>query len=184
MAAAESLNEGRDVLASLHREGRQLKGGDPPLGTGIEGGQILLTERQVQRALHELGGLSPGEAQVFGSDLQQLPSGTPARQGERGIGPRGDHQVKRRGCMIDQEDQRLVNALVLDQVVVVEHQRQRRAAVAQLVDQRHEGGLKRGWRSTCGRSWLPSRGQVRHRLRQSGGQITEEASHVVVGLIQ
>ncbi len=70
--------------------------------------------------MRKLGGLGRGEAQVDGSQFGQLAPGAQSGQGQRGILTGGDDQVQLRRQVLDQEGQRIVHRLCVEDVVVVE----------------------------------------------------------------
>ena len=93
VVAGESIDECCGVGTSAQGECRQLQGRDPPFGAGLEGGDVVCGE--VERGdLVEVGGdLWPGEAQVGGTDLDEITSRTEAGQGQRRVDPGADDQV-------------------------------------------------------------------------------------------
>ena len=68
------------------------------------------------------GGLLGREAQVGGAQFGQLPVGAQPGQRQRRVGAAGQHQVQSRRQVLEQERQRRVHRLGVDQVVVVEDQ--------------------------------------------------------------
>ena len=119
--ANSSMNDDR-VAAALHRQRRELQGGDPSLGTGFEHVDIGLGQGQFHRVVQVLGGLGCREAQVGRSDLEQIAVCPQRSERERRIGPGGDHQTELRWEVLEQERDRVVDLGRVDHVVVVEHQ--------------------------------------------------------------
>ena len=148
VVAGEAGDEAAGVLASVERQRRQLERRDPPLGPLLEGGDVRRGQIQTGRRGEVRGGFGGGEAQVGGPDLDQLAAHPPAGQRQIGIGPGTDHDVRLGRKMLEEEGHTLVDLVVVDQVVVVEHQPHLTRSGAQLVQQRREDrvGGRRGSR--------------------------------------
>ena len=147
VAAAEGRHKPGGIRLSLQRQGGQLQAGRPAFGAGRQrhhrrGGQDIASRFPQQR-----GRLLSGEPQIVSAQLGKLPAGPQPRQRQRRIGPAGQHQVHARGQVLEQERNRLVHLLGVDQVVVVENQQQLILAGrgGQLVDQRRHQPLERCW---------------------------------------
>src|SRR6185369_8144346 len=63
-----------------------------------------------------------GEAQVRGAQLGQLPPAPQPGQRQRRVAAAGQHQVQSRRTVLEQEPERSVHSLGVNQVVVIEHQ--------------------------------------------------------------
>ena len=166
-------------------KGRPAAAGRPPLGAGRQrrhrrGGQVSTSRFAQQRRR-----LVRGEAQVVGAQLGQLPAGPQPGQRQRRVGPSGQHQVQARRQVLEQERQRRVHRLGVDQVVVIENQQH--LAVAglggQLVDQRCHQPLE-GCRRRGAQQEADSLPDPRARPVQRGYRVTPEPHRVVVGCVQ
>jgi hypothetical protein len=71
----EAGDEVGGVVPPLHRQRRQLERGDPPFGATLQGRHLRSGELQTHHPVEVGQGLLRGEAQVGGSDLDQLPAG-------------------------------------------------------------------------------------------------------------
>ena len=138
--AKPAMKDG-DVVAALHRERRELQGGDPSLGAGFEHVDVRRGDRQAHRVVEVDGGLVGGEAKVGGADLEQLAARPQAGQRQGRVGAAGDHEVDLRRQVLDQERHRLVDLRRFDDVVVVEHQDEVVVDGVQIVEQGRDDGL-------------------------------------------
>ncbi len=87
--AREAGDELGDVHAPLHRQRRQLEGGDPPLGATLQRRHVRSGELQAHHAVEVRDRLLRGEAQVRSTDLDQLASGPEPSERQRRIGAAG-----------------------------------------------------------------------------------------------
>ena len=185
VAAAEGRHEPSGIGLPPQRKGSQLQAGHPAFGAGGQrrhrrGGQVS-TSRFMEQGCR----LFWAEAQVGGAQLGELPAGPQPRQRQRRVGPAGQHQVQSRRQVLEQEPQRDMDRLGVDQVVVVEDQ-QHLAVTAlgvQFVDQRCHQPLER---CRCRRAEqradpLPD---PRARLVQRGNHVPPHPHWVVVGRVQ
>ena len=122
MAAAERRHEPGGVRLSPQRQGGQLQARGPPLGAGRQcrhrrAGQVSADGLAQQRRR-----LLRGEAQLSSTQLSELPAGPQPRQRQRRVRPARQHQPQPRRQMLGQEQQRPVDRLRVDQVVVIEDQ--------------------------------------------------------------
>ena len=122
VVAGEAGDEAGDVVAALHRQRRQLEGGDPPLGAPLQRGHVRCGELQAHHPVEVRHGLLGREAQVGGAELDQLASGSQPGQRQRRVGSAGNDQVQPRRHMVEQERHPLLHLGRIDDVVVVEHQ--------------------------------------------------------------
>ncbi len=88
-------------------------------------------------SLKKAVGLFHGEAQVGGPQLAQLPADPETGQGQRGVDPGGQHQVRLRRQVVHEEGQGLVDRPRRNLVVVVQDQHEVAAGLADVV---HQGG--------------------------------------------
>ncbi len=158
-----------EVLAPLQRQGRELECGDPALrpafqGADLGGGQPQAHPGEVRR------GLRLGEAQVGGTYLGQLASGSQPREGQRRVGPRGDDQAELGRQVVDQERHGLVDLGRVDDVVVVEHEHDVLVGAGEVVD---DAGQHGGDGRTAGRLQECLRGRA-----QPGRRRAERGEHV------
>ena len=107
----------------------------------------------------EVGGrLFGGEAQVGGSDLDELAPRPQPGERPRRVGSAGDDEVQLLGEMLEEEQHRLVYVEGLDDVVVVEHQRpHRRSRPPTSLSEGGDDGLQRRRASTAGQRALRHR---------------------------
>ncbi|HVL06028.1 MAG TPA: hypothetical protein VM388_08570 [Acidimicrobiales bacterium] len=75
VVAGEPGDELGRVVATLHRQRRQLQGGDPPLGSPVERDHVLGCQVEPHHPVEVGGGLLRREAEVGGADLDQLAPG-------------------------------------------------------------------------------------------------------------
>ena len=146
VVAGEPVDEARDVVASLQRDGGELQGGDPALGAVLEGRDLLGCEPHPVASSRYAGGLVGAEPQVDGADLDQLAAHPPPRQRQVGVGPRAEHDVHVRREVVDQEGHTPGDLRVVDQVVVVEHQPDLVGHRGELVEQRGQRRVGRAGR--------------------------------------
>jgi hypothetical protein len=135
VAAREALHEAGRVVVVLQRDSRQLEPGNPTFGPILQGGHGRCGKLSPSHGTEQGRRLLEGEAQIGLPELGQLAAGPPPRQRQRRVGATGDHQPQRRGEVLEQELQRLVDLRCLDQVVVVHHQHNGLGRIRQLVDQ-------------------------------------------------
>jgi hypothetical protein len=175
-------DEAGDVVPALHRERRQLEGGDPPLRAALQRCDVLRRQRQSHRLVQVRRGILGGEAQVVGTDLDELGARQQPRQRQRRIGAGRDHQVDLRGQVLEQEGHRLVHVARRDDVVVVEYQHHVVRDGIEVVDQGHEGLVHR----RLGRLQERERAGTHPVLRplQCGEKVGPEHDRVVVPLIE
>ena len=123
-------------------------------------------EIQAGRLVEVRGGLVGGEAQVGGPDLDQFAAHPPPGQRQIGVGAGADHDVHVGRKVLQQEGHALADLVIVDQVVVVEHQPHLIRRGGQLVEQRgeHQFGRHRGGREELQRT------RTRRRARRAGAR--------------
>ena len=99
----EPGDEAGDVVAPLHRQRRQLEGGDPPFGAPLEGLDVARRQCQAHDVVQVRGSLGRREAQVRGADLDELAARPQAAERQRRIGTRGDHEMDAWRQVLQQE---------------------------------------------------------------------------------
>ena len=104
------------------RQAGQLQPDHPALGAGCERRHGVLGQRRSGRLVQQGRGLLCGEAQLRFAQLGQLPAPAQPRQRQRRIGPAGQHQPQGGRPVVEQEAERGVHQLGVDQVVVVKDQ--------------------------------------------------------------
>src|SRR5206468_7108693 len=106
MAAAEAREEAGGILAPLQGTRRQLQAGDPAFGAGVQ--QRALRGRQRQSPLlQQVGAAFLGrELQLGGAQFQQGVSASQARQRQRRVGARREHQVQLGRLVLQQQAER------------------------------------------------------------------------------
>ena len=122
VVAGETGDEAGNVVTSLHRKRCQLQGSDPALRAGFECINVLRPQIETHDFVEVRRGLLGREAQISGADLHQISPCAKPRQRQRRVGAGGDEQVGVRREVLQQEGYALLDALVIDQVVIVEHQ--------------------------------------------------------------
>ncbi len=178
----EARDEARDVVATLHRQRRELERGDPPLGTSHQRGDLVGRQRQPHHVAQVRRYLVGCEAQVGGADLDQLPAGAEPGEGEGRVYPGGDDQVDLRREVVQQEGHPVVDVPRLDHVVVVEDQHEVVLDGLELVEQGGEDlvdrrlrGLQQGERSRAD----PGDGRP-----HGAQQVRPECRRIVVPLVE
>jgi hypothetical protein len=191
----EAGDEAGDVVSSPHRQRGQLERGDPAFGASLQRSDIPCRQRQSHHPVEVRRGLVGREAQVGGSDLDQLIARPQASQGQLRVLAGADHQVHLRREVLEQEGHAGPEFGAVDEVVVVQHQVDVVRDGAELVDHRGQDSLDR-WlarlqerKRTGADAWShrlqgrdhggPERGglavallqgQPRHRPLRAGGQ--------------
>ncbi len=121
MAALELLNERRCIGATLQREGGDLQSRDPTFGAGFQCGSLVCGNAKPHDIVQKRGRLFCREAQIGSGQLSQLSAHTQPGQRQWGIGAAGHNQMQRCRQMIQEESERLVDRLLVNQVVIVEN---------------------------------------------------------------
>ena len=181
VVAGEAGDEVGGVDAPLHRERGELQGRDPAFGAGLESGHVALVEAQAHRVVEVGGRFAVGEAEVRGADLEEIAACPQPTERQRRVGPAGDHQVGLAGEVVDQEAEGVVDLRAVDDVVVVEDDRDVVGAGGEIVQQRREDRLGR-LRRPEERERVRSDPVVDGRDR--GDQIGEEHGRVVVAGVE
>lgn len=177
----EPGDEAADVVAPLDRECGELERGDPPLRALLQRTDVRLGEVQSRHLVQVRGGLAGSEAQIGGADLDELATRSHPGQWERRVGAAGDHQMRLRGEVLQQEGHPVVDLGRVDDVVVVEHLHDVVGEGAQIVEQSGEDRLGRrsGRRQERQRSLAELVRRSGHR-RQGGDQVRPEPRGIVV----
>jgi hypothetical protein len=188
VAAGERGREPDGIGLPAQRQGRQLQPGRPALGAGGQGRHRRFRQGRVRdgRRLPQHGrGLVRGEAQVRGAQLGQLPPAPQPGQRQRRVAAAGQHQVQSRRPVLEQEPERGVHGLGVNQVVVVEHQQRlvRVGPGGQLIDQRGHKSLVRRWRGRAQQRPHPF-GESRPAPVQCGHTVAPEPRRVVIADVQ
>ena len=183
VVACERGDERVGLGAAAQREPGELQPRRPALGAVLQLRDLPRREVQPERAVEQRGRLGVAEAQLSHADLDELPARAQAPERQRRIGARGDRQVHRGRQVLEQEGERLVHPRVGDEVQVIEHEHERRAARRELVDeQRHdhvgEARVGRAQRGLGG----PARGGVDG--AHGGDNARPEADGVVLGVVE
>ena len=167
VAAGERGDEAGSVFTALQRDRGELQTGDPALGPAFERTDLVGGEVEVHDLVEKAGGLGRGEAQIGGAQLGQLASGAQSGQGQRGILAGGDDQVHLGRQVLDQEGQRIVDRLGVEDVVVVENEHDIARDGGDVVEQ----GRQRRLRSVAGPAAIGARSIP---LRRSRAQPSAE----------
>jgi hypothetical protein len=183
VAARERGHEPGRVGMSLQRQPGKLQAGDPPFRAGRQGGHAAGGEVEPGGLVQQRGRLLLGEAQVGGAQLGELPAGAQPGQRQRRVGAAGHHQPQRSRQVLQQEAERLVDRLGLDEVVVVQHQRGLLGPGGQLVDDGGHHRLQRGRLGPAQQRGEPLTDRD-PRPVQRGGDVAPEPHRVVVAGVQ
>lgn len=128
-----------------------MQAGNPPFGARFQGGDVFRREGQSHPLVEELGGFGKSKAQVSSAQLGQLVTSAQTGQGQPGIFTGSDHQVHLRRQVREQESERIVNRLGIDNVVIIQDEGKRAREGCDIIDQRCQerftGRQRRGLRS-------------------------------------
>jgi hypothetical protein len=185
VAAREGRHEPGHIGVLPKRQAGQLQPGHPPLGAGRQRRHSGLRQGGPGRLAQQRRRLLDGEAQLGGAQLGQLPAPPQPRQPQRRVSPAGQHQPQDRRPVLQQESERGVHRLGVDQLVVVQDQQHlaRTGLAGQLVDQgRHQPLEGRRGRRAEQRGELP--GDPGTHLVQRGHHMAPEPRRVVVASVQ
>ena len=163
LSAAEPAHERVPILDCLERERREVEPGRPALGSLDEIVDVLGLEPELETIVQEHVCLGRSEAEVLGSQLEQLAVGAQRRQRERGLAPRCEHELERRGGVVDEPRHAVARRAAREPVEIVEHQRGI-AECGQLVDQLRQERVHDARRS----DQLRRRGHAERRDRRRG----------------
>ena len=90
---------------SLESQHQETQASRPAFETSLQRLELLLRERERHRLVQEGGHFLWRKAQIGGTNLLKVATGTPASQRQRGFGAGRYDQVQRGGKMIDQVGQ-------------------------------------------------------------------------------
>ena len=93
VVSRKTRDEAGDVVSPLHREPRELDGGDPAFGPALQHRDILCRQPERHHPVEERAGLVGCEAQIDRADLDQVALCAEAGQRQRRVGASDDHQV-------------------------------------------------------------------------------------------
>ena len=179
----EAGDEPGGVVASLHRQRRQLQCGDPPFGASLQRRHVRGRQLQAHHLVEVRRSLVRREPQVGSADLDQLAACPQPGQRQRRVSTAGDHQVQPRRQVVEQERHRVLDLAGVDQVVVVEHQHDVAAGRAEVVEQRREHHLDR-WRLRRGQQLQLVRADPGRHRPQRGDHVAPEGHRVVVAGVE
>ena len=172
------MNAERSLDAAERHRGEPQAGG-PALGALVQ--QLDVGGRQVQRELlvEQLLGLAGAELQLGRADLDQLARRAQPGERERRVDAGGDRDLQVARRVLEQERDRAVDELVVQLVVVVEHEHDAVGQLGELVDQprEHHGVDRRPGVRQRGEHAAAEPGQDR---AQGGDDVAPEAHGVVV----
>ena len=121
--------------ALAQRQRGELQPGRPALGALLQQLDVAGLEAERERAVEQRVGLGAVELQLVGAHLDQLAGGAQAGERQRRVGARRERELERPRRVPQQERHRRVDELVLQHVVVVEHQHDRLGQLRELVDE-------------------------------------------------
>ena len=184
MAARKCRHEPGGVGVAAQRQGGQLQARRPPFGPCRQRRHRSPGQVGPNRLAQQGRGLFQREAHVGGAQFGELPARAQPRQRQRRVGPPGQNQAQALRQVLEQERQRGVHRLGVDQVVVVEDQHYLFLARlgSQLVDQSRHQPLKgpRGRRAEQ-RASVPGYPRA-HRVQRSDDMPPEPRRVVVSGV--
>jgi hypothetical protein len=124
----------------------QLQSRRPPFQSGMEGTDLLVGQSEPAQAIDKLAGFGRREGEIVAPHLHELGARPVAGQRQGRIGPPGQHQVKGGRQVVEQVSDRLMDGLLVDQVVVVEDEDRLAGRAGGEVDERREDGVAIGRR--------------------------------------
>ena len=143
IVSGETRDEVVDIVSALHRQSSKLERRDPTLRPLLQSGDLARIEVQLGRLTQIRRSLGTGEAQVCGSNLDELTLSPQTRQRDRWIGACRDHDVRGGRQDLEQETDVVVDLGGLDRVVVIEHHHGVAPRGGKLVDKRGDDPLDR-----------------------------------------
>jgi hypothetical protein len=183
VAAGERRHEPGRVGMALQRQPGKLQTGDPPFGAGRQGGHAVGGQVEPGGLAQQRGRLVLGEAQVALAHLGELAAGPQPGQRQRRVGAAGQHQPQAGRRALQQQGEAAVDRRRLDEVVVVQHQRQLSGPGDQLVDDGGHHRLQRGRLGPAQQRGEPLADRD-PRPVQRGGDVAPEPHRVVVAGVQ
>ena len=145
------------VASPLERERGDAQGRRPAIGHAVDRADFGRAQPLRRRQVEKLACLVAREAQSRSVHFEQLAARAQRTEFERRLGARQQHQPQVRRRVAQQEGDRLVDALVAHDVVVVEEQEEFVAAVRDLVHQ-HRLQVRQGGRIGDGQALLADLG--------------------------
>jgi hypothetical protein len=97
----------------------KLQAADPPFELGLKARGRVFGEHTGLQATQERARFLFAKAQILDAEFQQLTAGTVASDWQRDLTTTSEHEVKTRREVIDEEDERLIDRLTVEQVAVV-----------------------------------------------------------------
>ncbi len=183
MTPTQCPDKGGGILVPAQGERSQLQSCHPAFGAAPEPHHLFLFKLQPHRLFEKAGGVFLTQTQIIVPDLDDLSARTPSGQCNRGINATGEQQVETGRKMIKQEDERLVDGLLFNHVIIIQDERHLEGYRGQLVDK--QGQDRREcwwlWRLQQGQRWFTDLGKARAQRRQNTGL---EACRVIVLFLQ
>ena len=102
VVTCESFDEVRDVVATLHRERRQLECRDPAFGPPFEDAELVWREMQAHDVVEVRRRLVRREPQIGRADLDELAASAQTSQRQWRVGAAGNHYVHARRQTIEE----------------------------------------------------------------------------------
>ena len=133
--SGELPDKGVRVGVTAKRERGEVYPGRPPLGPLQEVSQIGFVELHGGDRAHERRRLGRREAQFRHADLEQIADRPQPPERQRRIHPGDEDDLSHLRKMRQDKIQLVLAGAIADQVVVIEHQGNRRGKLSQLVDQ-------------------------------------------------
>ena len=120
--AVEGPHQPGLVRLARQRQRGQVDPGRPALGARDEQVDVGGGEAEPEAAVEELVRLGPREAQVVRAQLEQLAVGAQRAQRQRRVGAGREHELERRGHVVDEPREALARGGAGEPVEVVEHE--------------------------------------------------------------
>ena len=165
------------------RQADQTQADDPSLELGMQMVQGLIRDLDAGNLLDSGAGLLQIEAEVFLPDLDDIAAGAHSAERKGWIVSRDQNQVQEAGGMLQETVDNVVDGLVVDAMVVVEHQNDRLAERLQVHVQIAGEDRRRG-QVVCFEYLLGAPAGPFVDRSDRSDQIAEEPPRIVVLLIQ
>src|SRR5689334_22758296 len=141
--AGKLLHQLGTVGSVLQGQRGELQTGDPAFGSVFERRDVRRRQLEVHHLVQERRCFTSIEAQIGSAQFLQLAACAQATEWKRRIAARGDERVSVRREALDQEAQRVVDAVLLDDVIIVKRHHKLFVVSVDFVQQRREYNFQR-----------------------------------------
>ena len=183
VVAGQRADERGAVAAAPEGERGELEPGGPALRPLLQPVHVGRFEAELERAVEQLVGLGVGELQLLHADLHELAGRPETCERQRRVGAAGDRDPQRPRQVAHEVRDRGVQELVTEQVIVVEHEHDRRLQQRQLVDQPRQHDFDHA-RTGVGQRGQHRASEARHHGPDRGDDVAPEADRVVVAGVE